>query len=174
MSCGVAFTIHGELHALGYTGRDIDRDNLIVANDALTVTLRTFLDNDLALATTSRTSRLRLHLPKDRVGDTGNDTATFTRITRLHTLRAFRPATVTMRTRHILLHLDLLFHAVSDLFQVQLHLHTQVRSTVHPASSTRTAETTEATKTAKMSTKDVAELGEDILHGHTTTEAATL
>ena len=36
MSCGVAFTIHGELHALGYTGRDIDRDNLIVANDALT------------------------------------------------------------------------------------------------------------------------------------------
>ena len=52
MSCGVAFTIHGELHALGYTGRDIDRDNLIVANDALTVTLRTFLDNDLALATT--------------------------------------------------------------------------------------------------------------------------
>ena len=79
-----------------------------------------------------------------------------------------------MRTRHILLHLDLFFHAVSDLFQVQLHLHTQVRSTVHPASSTRTAETTEATKTAKMSTKAVTELGEDILHGHTTTEAATL
>ena len=50
-------------HALGYTGRDIDRDNLIVANDALTITLRTFLDNDLALATTSRASRLRLHLP---------------------------------------------------------------------------------------------------------------
>ena len=43
--------------------RDIDRDNLIVANDALTITLRTFLDNDLALATTSRASRLRLHLP---------------------------------------------------------------------------------------------------------------
>ena len=33
--------------------RDIDRDNLHRrGTDALTVTLRTFLDNDLALATT--------------------------------------------------------------------------------------------------------------------------
>ena len=74
MPCGVTLPAHGELHALGHARRDVDRDDIVVANNALAITSRALLYDNLALATTSRTGRLRLHLAQDGIGDTGNDT----------------------------------------------------------------------------------------------------
>ena len=169
MPCGVTLPAHGELHALGHARRDVDRDDIVVANNALAITSRALLYDNLALATTSRTGRLRLHLAQDGIGDTGNDTRTLTGVAGLHAIGALGARPVTFRAGHIFLDLDLLLDTGRDFLQVQLYLHTQVRPAVNPTAATRTAakpaETSEATK---VTTEDITELREDIIHGETT------
>ena len=46
----------------GFSGRNIDRDHLVVTHDSFTVTFATFLGDNLPFASTGRTGCLCLHL----------------------------------------------------------------------------------------------------------------
>ena len=59
-----------------------------------------------------------------------------TGFTSLGTVIVLRTAAMTFGTGHIFLNLDLLFDSGSDLFQVQLYFHTQIRTTIYPATAT--------------------------------------
>ncbi|MPM99847.1 hypothetical protein SDC9_147042 [bioreactor metagenome] len=78
-----------------------------------------------------------------------------------------------MRTGDILLHLDFLLHAIENLFQIQLHLHAKIGSPIDSPTALGTTEASKSTKSAKMATKDIAELREDILHRHASTAKTT-
>ena len=165
MTGSISFTAHRQLHSFCNTSRNIDCNDVVITHDTFTVTFTTFLCDDLSFTPTSRTSRLRLHLPQDRIGNTCYYTTTMACITGFAAMIILSTTPVAFATRNIFLNLYLLFNSVSNLFQVQFYLHTQIRSTVHPAASTRTSsKTTETAKATEMSTKDVSELREDIFH----------
>ena len=75
-----------------------------------------------------------------------------------------------MGADHVLAELELLRHARGHLLERQAHLQPQVRSTIARglASATTASETSEAA----MAAEDVAKHGEDVVHGHASTEAA--
>ena len=76
-------------------------------------------------------------------------------------------------TRYVFLQFEFLFHAGRDFLEVQFHLDTQVRTTVTALlCSTASAETSKTAETSTVSAKDVTEHGEDVVHGHASTEAA--
>ena len=77
-------------------------------------------------------------------------------------------------TRYVFLQFEFLFHAGRDFLEVQFHLDTQVRTTVTALlCSTASAETSKTAETSStVSAKDVTEHGEDVVHGHASTEAA--
>ena len=81
---------------------------------------------------------------------------------------------MTVGTRHVFLQLEFLFHTGRDFLEVQFYLDAQVRTTVTALLCAATsAETSKTSKTSStVSAKDVTEHGEDVVHGHASTEAA--
>ena len=73
-----------------------------------------------------------------------------------------------MRTGDILTYLELLRHTLVDLFECELHLQTQITATVLLWT---TCATTEATET--VTSEDVAEHRENVVHVHRCTTEAT-
>ena len=96
-----------------------------------------------------------------------------TRRTRLRLSTAFSASAFTFVADHILSHFELLRHATGDILQRQFHFQSQVGATVYAlATATSSAKTAEATESTLVTTEDVTEHGEDVVHIHVTAEAA--
>ena len=78
-----------------------------------------------------------------------------------------------MRAGDIFLHLDLLLHTVEYLLERELHLYPQVGTTVHTSAALAATKASEASEASKMTTEDIAELREDVVHRHATSKSTT-
>ncbi len=57
----IALTLHGQLHSILHTRWNIDSDNLIALDNAVAMTVMTFIFNNTTFATTVRACTLGLH-----------------------------------------------------------------------------------------------------------------
>ena len=169
-SC-ISFTTHRKLHSFSNTGRNIDRNDFLIPYNTLTATFRTFLCNNLPFSLAGWTSRLCLHLPKNGIRHPRNDPTAITGLTSCCAFVILSTRTITLVASNIFLYFNFLFNTGSHFFKCQLHLDTQVRSSID-ARSSRRAKAAKTSEAAKMSTKQVAKLREDILHRHTSSIAA--
>ena len=127
----ITLALHGERHAVGYTGRDLDGDNLLVANDAFALTLGALITDDLTLAVTLRAVGLYLHHAQEAALLTIDHTTSLTLLTGLALTSIGTTGTVARGTGYEFTHLDLLIHAGSYLLERQAHLDTQVGTAAH-------------------------------------------
>ena len=173
MLAGITLAAHGELHAVGHTGRNLHAYYLFTVYDAFASTLLALVLDDFTLATASGTGGTGLHGAQNGLLVADHTSTALASRTGLHAAIAFGTCTVTMLACHIFLQLELLFHTSGYLFQIQLHLHAQVTSTKDPLLCASSSKASEATETSAMSAKDVTKHGEDVIHRHaTSTESA--
>lgn len=117
----IALTRSIDYHTVLNAGRDVYLDDFLTVLNALAVTLRTLVLDNLSFTVTGRTDALCLHHAKDRLLLLYHHTGAMTRSTRLKSCTA---TTVTGRTGDILAHLELLGNARSNLKQIEAHLQT--------------------------------------------------
>ena len=130
----------------------------------------TLVLDHLTFSVTGGTDTLLLHHAEDALCGVGDDTATMAGGTLLLAAAGFCARTAAMRADDILAHLEFLGDALVDLLQRQFHFQTQVAATML-LRTTGTA--SEATKS--VTSEDVAEHRENVVHIHRgTTEAAEI
>ena len=157
-------------------------DNLVAADDPRAATLVALVLNDSPLAAAVGADALSLHHAEDGTLLTQDVAAAVTGRTCLHVAAAILgAAAMTVRTSHLLAHLEFLGDARGTLLQREAHLQPQVAATVLLSART-TASAAKTTKAAKAAAErgsaaeevaeDVAELREDVVHRHVLVAAA--
>ena len=169
----VSFAVHGELHAFGYTGRYLDRYYFFAIDDTFARTLFTFILDDFTFAAAGRAGGTCLHGAQNGLLVANDGAGTFTGRTGFASSIAFGTGAVAVGTGDVLFQFEFLFYTSRYFFQVELHLDAEVGTTETTLlGATSSAKTTETAKASSVSAEDVAEHGEDIVHGHATTESA--
>ena len=174
MSGCISLSIHRKLHAFCNTCRNVNRYDFLIPDNSFTITVCTFLHNNLTFTSTSRASGLCLHLSQNGIGNSCYNTRAFARITSLCSVISFCTGAMTMRTSYVFLYLDFLFYSCSNIFQGKFNLNTQIRTPIYPTATTLSAKATKATKTTEMTSKNISELWENIFHRHSSTETSRL
>ena len=170
----VSFSSHRELHTFCNAFRNFYGYYFFTVYNAFTGTLLTLVLDDFALTATRRAGGSCLHGAEYGLLVTDYRAAAVTGRACFSAAVTFGSRTMTVGTRHVFLQFEFLFHAGRDFLEVQFHLDTQVRTTVTALllCSTASAETSKTAETSTVSAKDVTEHGEDVVHGHASTEAA--
>ena len=170
----VSFSSHRELHTFCNAFRNFYGYYFFTVYNAFTGTLLTLVLDDFALTATRRAGGSCLHGAEYGLLVTDYRAAAVTSRAGFGAAVAFSSRTMTVGTRHVFLQLEFLFHTGRDFLEVQFHLDAQVRTTVTALLCAATsAETSKTAKTSStVSAKDVTEHGEDVVHGHASTEAA--
>ena len=169
----ISFSAHRELHTFCNTFRDFYGYYFFTVYNTFTGTFLTLVFDDFAFTATSRTSGSCLHGAEYGLLVTDYRAATVTGRAGFGAAVAFGSRAMTVGTRHVFLQLEFLFHTGRDFLEVQFYLDAQVRTTVTALLCAATsAETSKTSKTSStVSAKDVTEHGEDVVHGHASTEA---
>ena len=156
----------GQLHAAGYTCRDSDGDDLLIADDALAAAFRTLVLDDRALTATGVTLRLNLHHAEDTSLLADDASGTLTGRTGLRAAVG-RTGAVAVLTLYELADLDLLLASGSYLLEGQMDLDTHVAASADTRSAAASsAASEEVTEVETCALEDITEMAEDIFHGH--------
>ena len=132
--------------------------------NTIAITLRTLVLDDFSFTITGRTNTLCLHHAKDALLLLDNHTRTMTGRT---CLKPCATTSMTAGAGDILTHLELLGDTSSDLLQIQAYLQAQIGATMYlwvTSSEATKATASEAAAEARMSSKDISEHREDIIH----------
>ena len=128
--------------------------------------MRTFVGDYLALAAALRAGALGLHHAEHRLAHLRHHAGSVAMVASLVGCSALGTGSVALVALHIARNLEFLLHAVSYVFQCDTHLHAQVGTAVHAATSTLTA-----SSATKHVAKYIAEVREDVVHRHSAAEA---
>ena len=170
MSSGISFTWHIDNHAFGYTGRNLDFNDFFTFHNTRTATMLTLIFDNGSFTVASRAFRLSLHHAKHGTDSPNDNTLALTGAAGLCTTPRFCTATMTMITSYILTDFKLLGNTSRYFLHRKLYFQAQIIATILLPTST-------ATKSSKIretsvTTKDIAEHREDIVHIHAATKSA--
>ena len=93
---GITFTVDGNLHAFGYTGRNLDADYFFTVYDAFATAFLTFVFDDFTFTAALRTNGLSLHHTEDALLGACNASCSVTGRTSFYTAVAFGSRTMAM------------------------------------------------------------------------------
>src|SRR5574344_777458 len=120
----IAFASHGQLHALGNTGRDVDGDDLFLLKNPFTVAMRTLVGDDFTFALAVRTNGLGLHPPQNGIGNTGDCSCAPTSVAGGVGGAPFSASTVTVRAGYLFANLDFFLGPFGNFSQIEFHPYT--------------------------------------------------
>ena len=174
-SC-VTLTGHGKLHTSGYAGRDGDRDDLVVTDDTFATAFRAFVFDDASFAVTGVALCLHLHhteyaslLPDDASGTLTGRTGLGGAV--------FAARAVAVLTLNEFAHFDFFLAAFGYLFERQTHFDAHVGTSANARTATSAASSAhehfaDVAQVETCAFEDVAEMREDIFHGHSASAEA--
>ncbi len=169
MRCGIALSLHSQLHTILNTSWNINGNNLIAFNDSITMAIVTLIFDNTTFASTMRTGTLGLHHSKNSPLCFGDNTSTIALGTDL-CLTVFSTTTTASLTGNKFTDLDFLLTATVNLLKGEFNLDTEITATQYTACAATTTKSAEscAETTSKKVSKYTAKLGKDVVHIHTT------
>ena len=169
MMSSITLAGHIDHHTLGHASGNIDFYDLFTLGHTRATTFMTLVLNDLTFTVTGGAYALSLHHSEDALCGVGDDARSVTSRTCLSTAAVLGASAVTVGASDVLAHLELLGDARIDFLQGEAYLQTQVAASVHLG--TTAPATTESAKA--VTTEDIAEHREDVVHIHRRTVETT-
>ena len=162
---------YSEYHVVVDAGWDRELYDFLALYDSVATTFMTFVLDDVTLAMTSRAGALGLHHAKHGARGTNRVARTMASWASFRLGASLASCAMTFVANHILANLEFLGKTLVSFLQGKFYCYTQVSSLVLWSLGLSTSKTAES---ATVSTEDVAEHGEDVVHVHagTTSESS--
>lgn len=158
-----------EDHTVSNTCRDMDIYNFLAVDNPFAVTFLAFVFDDDTVTMTSRAGSLCLHHAENRTDGFYRIPCAMTCRASLGLCPSFAACAMTVRAVDIFPDLEFLGHAIRDFLQREVNGQSEVgtfglRRLTCPVATEAPAETSET-----MTSEDVSEHGEDVIHIHPST-----